>query len=485
MPRTSVRRILQLAFTAIATLAGPAYGQAPKVPDGVQGCEAIGEPLSPGELFEIAPGHEHFTEMPSGDTFSQRFSLLEDPDATGMVTTTNSQTGESKARYRIEERGICWKGDQSASWTCQNLAPCNSGAVEYVGWMEGGAWGVNRIEETPGARIVKPPVTSVASRPAYDDTLIAPSADWDTADDDHFNGFPGLVGIYLAENADGDAPIINDYLTVQDYSTGQRIDSGQRLVRSLMRIHQPDQDPVQLYHMGLESGTRSALLGLAGKPGDRLDLANASPGVVNLATDEAGEATQDHWFQMRVHIFRTYASWDPATHARPASVRVMSPRGPLFGRSILVCDSAEHARDAVQVTLLSGDQVCRRYDRAHGVTEIVGDKNALQIAAAIGQQEAPMVMQVADISASGDFITLRARDTPSVLLLNTGQFQGWGDWFDRTQGTSRSRSVSCRFPIATAERLANLERGDLLRFRADVESASRSAVILDCSLVVQ
>ncbi len=475
---------LKLAFLVNAAVTGPAMSEAAEVPDTVPGCEEPGARLSSKDLMDIVPGHKH-TGMGSEGHVVQRFSALDDASASGFVDAVHPGSEEFRARYSIGDDGICMTRDNQASSLCQQIATCPSNAVGHVGWWEGGAWTIFAIKEftsASDAMAADPPAITVDDRPVYDTASIAPAADPEIADGDNFSGAPGLIGHYIGEADDSGQPVIENFLTAQNYSTGRRINDGRRLVSSLIRLHQPGKDPVLVYHRAGELDVRDALLGFLAKPEGYLDLTSASPGVIDIVTDEAGNASADHWSNLRTHVFTTYARWDEGTHDRPAQIRVISMPGPFSGRSILVCERVQHERVEDHVDVLDGDQTCRRYDRALDVAEVVGDRNGLQIVAALREQEAQMVMQVADISVSDDVIMLRARDLPSVQLLNTGQFQGWGDWMDRTEGTSRRRPVTCRFPMEAADRLASVETGTLLRIDASLDSASKDAVDLDCNL---
>jgi hypothetical protein len=464
-------------------LAGAAAAQTPAVPATVPGCARVGPLLSAAELLEIVPGNIHTSDLPAGGEFVERYSLLDGPAANGLAESLHPEFGVWRARYRIGPEGLCLLYDGIMDWECQRIARCASGEVGLVAWFDGGeGWAIGRIERDPEARLADLPVLSVSPRPVYDASGIAPAANWAPGENEHFGGFAGLVGVYVAEGA-GTGPVIEEYFTAQDYSTGQRASDDRRIVSSLLRLHRSGQEPVQLYHFASESGTREAMLGLSGAPEDRLDLATASPGVVDLVTDAGGEASPAHWTGLVTRLFWTYAQWDPASHVRPAQLRVISPFRELLGRSVLLCDSAEMGEGAPQVSLLGAGETCRRYDRAHEVTELLRGRNALQVAAALGAQGAPLVMQVGEIAVAGDTITLGAVPVAPFVLINTGQFQGWADWMDRTQSVGgRERPVTCRFPLAVADRLGATEAGDLLRFRAELAAASDAGVQLDCRL---
>jgi hypothetical protein len=340
----------------------------------------------------------------------------------------------------------------------------------------------------PAARIATfseetaaPSLSSVSPRPNYDTSGIAPAPDWAPAETSHFAGLAGFVGVYIAEGAVG--TLVADYLTAHDYSTGRRANDERRIDSSFLRLHRPGREPVQLYHFAREGATPQEFFGDDVSGAERFDLAAARPGVIDILTDAEGVASPHHWFDLDLRLFWTYADWDAASQAQPGQMRVVMPRREFLGRSVLLCDVAEPWADAVQVSYLDAGETCRRYDRAFEVTELLRGRNALHVAAAIRAQEAPLVMRVGEIAVAGDTILLGAAPVPPFVLINTGQFRGWADWFDRTQSVgSRERPVTCRFPLSAADRLGEVEAGDLLRFHAELAGASDAGVQLDCRL---
>ena len=118
------------------------------------------------------------------------------------------------------------------------------------------------------------------------------------------------------------------------------------------------------------------------------------------------------------------------------------------------------------------------------MTELVNGRNAIQISALINGLDVPLVMQANEISVTGEAIVVGTAAFDEFVLLNTGQFQGWGDWFDRTStpGSSGGPRVSCRFSMTAADRLVNLANGALLQFRAEVDSAFDRRIELGCHL---
>ena len=489
-PRNSTGGIMRKDFIRLVGGVGAvlwATSLAAEAPTSVPGCAQVGAVLSEAELREIVPGHIHESLTEDQGQYVEVFSRLASPAAVGVLAyRSTDQPEDTMSGYRIEEEGICIFEPTDASWFCQKIALCASGEVDHVGFVEDGAsWIYSAISPDPEAEVavfseeeaMRPYM--VSPRPVYDTAHVAPAADWAVAEGDAFRGFSGLVGVYVAEGA-GAGPVIRDFVLARDYSTGQRINDGRRAVGTLLRIEGQGLDVPPLFHWAGESGTWELMFGPSGSEGDRLDLQSATPGVVDIVTSAEGLAGWEHWNNLIVHLFSTYARWDPATHASTALVRVISPWDDLLARSVLVCDARELG--APQMTLLGGD-TCRRYDRAFEVTEMLRGRNALQVAAAIGAQEQPLVMQVGDIAVAGDTITIGAAPVPPFVLIDTGQFQGWADWIDRTQGSGgRERPVTCRFPFSAAERLGDLEAGDLLRFRAELAGASDAGVQLDCRL---
>ena len=463
-----------------------------EAPASVAGCAQVGAVLSAAELMEIVPGHMHVSTPDDGTRFHELFSVLVTPSSIGVrYHGKDPAPFSTTGGYRIGEDGLCTSDSRQGPWACQRIARCASGEAEYVGWREGDdtGWAYSRIAADAAMRIesfsddmATPAAPTVSARPVYDTAHVAPRADWSVAEGDVFRGFPGLVGIYIAEGAD-DGPLIRDYVMAQDYSTGQRIDDGRRTVSTLLRIEGEGLSVPPLFHWATDGLTNELMFGPAALDGDRLDLATATPGVIDIVTSAEGVAGWEHWTMLRVELFSTYVRWDPATHASDGQVRVISPMGDLLSRSVLVCEAAEYAGHAPQVTLMGGEPICRRYDRAFEVTEVLRGKNALQVAAAIGAQEHPLVMQVGEIAVTGDTITIGAAPVQPFVLINTGQFQGWADWIDRAQATGgRERPVTCRFPLSDADRLGDVEAGDLLRFYAGLAGASDAGVQLDCRL---
>jgi hypothetical protein len=245
----------------------------------------------------------------------------------------------------------------------------------------------------------------------------------------------------------------------------------------------PGREPDQFYHFAQDGVPLEDFFGIYGPDADRFDLAAARPGVFDLLTDAEGAASLGRWFDLKIRLFWTYADWDAPSQAQPGQMRVVMPMWEFGGRSVLLCDLAEPWADAVQVFYLDPGETCRRCDCAFEITGLLYGRNPLQVAAAIGAQEAPLVMQVGEIAVTGDAILLGAAPVPPLVLINTGQFQGRADWIDRTQGTGgRERPVTCRFPLSAADLLGEVEAGALLRFHAGLAGALDAGVQLDCRL---
>ncbi|MCR9088081.1 MAG: hypothetical protein NXH97_15205 [Rhodobacteraceae bacterium] len=481
MTSSLAHSILILPFAVLGTLGSAAFAQ-PVSLDGVPGCSQISAPLSGDELLKTVSGQIVAGPTALGGSFTKTYSPLDQADAMGVMTFSSGDA-VSKYRYWIDGDRVC----AGLSFEeCEQIAHCTEGTVPFVTWFVGDEASpreLTSITPDPVAARADMPVVSVSPKPDYDISAIAPAADWSMAETDAFRGLAGLNGIYIAEGA-SDGPIIDDYLVAQDFSTGRRGGDNRRMVGNLIRVHQPEGSATAFYSFAMEGGTWEAMFGLHSNADDILDLSKATPGVIDLATDSEGFASPKHWAVMNTHLLWTYADWDPATHAAPIVIRVITPFDDLLSRSILLCDSAEMMGGAPQSSLFKNGDTCRRYDRGFEVTDMLAGKNALQVVAAIKGSTHPMLMTVGELAVSGDTITVKAGMISPILQINTGQFQGWDAWMDRvnTAGSGRGRPVFCQFPISAADRLASLEVGAVLAFFAELEDASDRAVRLNCRL---
>lgn len=446
----------------------------------VEGCTEIGPPLSAAGLRKIVPGHIHRSPLPGGAEMTQTFSLLTRSGGQGVTTTKNPNFGEFSDRYSLERDRVCME----SGW-CLQIARCTKGSVPYVAWTAGsaGAWAISAVEPAPEAAVPILPANAISPKPDYEPPPIAPAADWSVAETDAFRGFAGLNGIYIAERQ-ADNVVIEEFFAAHDYTRGNKINDGRRDVQNLIRVHQPGKEPTTIYSSGSESGTRDVLFGVQGPPGDKLNLERLDPGVVDVMTDADGAATQQHWSTIRVYLYQTLAHWDPSTFQNNTFMRVISPSDGSSGRAVVLCDAVEFGADAPQVSVFAEEPPCRRYNRAFEVTEMLGGKNALQVAAMLKTVDHPMVMVVGDIGIAGDQISITAASVQPLVRINDGRFHGWDAWLNQTRaaGSRYGRRIVCEFPIASADALSMLEKGDIMRFAPKLQAASDQTVRLECKL---
>lgn len=466
-----------LALAApVAIAQGAAGGGLAEAVAAYEGCAEIGRPLTREELLEIVPGHRHGGATGWFDIYGPV-----DPDTLAGLFAPGGNTDRDLLRYVIDGDAVCFpasadrkKGD------CARYARCLSGEMSHLAWYtkplpSAEIVAIDRVTESADAQALVYP--SVSPKPEFAVPVSAEPPNVQFDDNEVSALREGLVGLYVEESDLGETVVGNYLVANAAMARDPRTDGGNWSYLSRVWIVREGLDDLIVVPTALFEGAWNEFFSPGADPDDKIEIDTLSPGVLEIVTNDAGVAGPAHWSGLDVRALRSNQGVAPEAYRGEMWVVSVALPGARPGSPLVLCTYPALSRLS-DTSFRAGGPRCSRYDRVPEVTSVLGSDNALGVATALDGEGAPFFMRVGDVAVASGEITLTASEFRAKVIV--ARSADAASWRDPRRGLERP--VRCRFSATVLERLAGLEVGDVLQFRAELIEASGRGIDLACRL---